>query len=197
MQDDVFAGMDFGGGEMYGEGEGEGADMGGAGEFFLDDDGGDFQLGDEADLLASSVAANEGRKDKRGRENGSVVARQEIDLLAMEAGRTISKGPLAVFDDPRSLSGATQQTQTQTQTIAQSMGEEEEDGVLANGTNAADKSWKGGKWSKNTVKAAVVLRNELIGEEVGEEVEAEGEKKEVVFQTISKEVRSSSRNLSA
>lgn len=99
--------------------------------------------------------------------------RAEPDEEEDEAKLIESKGPLAVFDDTTS----TTQTQQQTQTLSQSLGEDDEELV-------ADGGLLPGKWSKNTFKAVGVLRKELGGDKE----EAEGKK--VVFAELAEGVSS-------
>lgn len=122
-------------------------DMGGYGYEPMGEDAGfQFDLEGEEDEVV--VKGSQSLKKER--------RKREVEERDEEEGEgRVSEGPLAVFDDARTVAA----TQTQTQTQTQSLGADEEDAVVET------------KWSKNTVKALGVLRQELDPEDEGFKME--------------------------
>lgn len=96
-------------------------------------------------------------EDQDEREDAFVRERSYVfDEDALGGG--VSGGPLAVFDGAMSSKGQVSTTQ---HTQSQSLAATEEDDLLLAGSTAAAGGASTWKWSKNTVKAIEVLRQEL------------------------------------
>ncbi|SCZ90882.1 BZ3500_MvSof-1268-A1-R1_Chr1-3g02345 [Microbotryum saponariae] len=138
-----FDDLEFGGGEDQG-----GMDL--AMEFDTSRDDFRFDLDDNAAAPAKDsnrTPRASPRKKQRVEEGESA-----LDLADEDRTGSLSKGPLAVFDN-----ASTGPVSAPTATQSQSLGATEEEEMLAaNGKT---------KWSKNTVKAITVLNDELQGDD--------------------------------
>lgn len=166
---DFFAGMDFGGG---GPDETNGSIKG-------------FQF----EVEEEEVGATKANKKKRSAASADLPASQRESPARHDYHDDIihstSAGPLAIFDDASGAGMYNTQTTQETQSysgsmsqVRESLGETEEEAILANATQAAQDDKK---WSKNTVKALGVLRNEF----------SNNDDEEIVFEKVANKVRSS------
>jgi hypothetical protein len=178
---DFFAGQEFGGGD-----ETNGSIKG----FQFDLEEGE-QQDDEENASGSKKAASQKKRSAAAaeleddRSRRSSPARYNEDFIP-----STSDGPLAIFDDASGggmyASQSQQPTQSQQQSqressdgaIRESLGETEEEAILAN-ANMTQLFKDDKKLSKNTVKALGVLRNEFSTSE---------QVSEVVFEKVAEKV---------
>lgn len=190
--DDDFANM--GGGDGFGDYDGgEAFDAGLIAEdahfaaLEAGDDSFAFDLGGGGN--GATPKASKNKKQKTAHTPGDDD--EERDSLAAlprfgdeeDAEVNVSIGPLAVFDLGATGPDATQASQSQAAaTQSQSMGATEEDELENEGTEGTPKF----KWSKNTVKAIEILKDEL---ELSQEEQDAERVKALEFDKVAEQVR--------
>lgn len=141
-------------------------------QFDLGDDGMPIRADEEFEgNFAGKPRASQANKRQKLSQDGrsSPFLEEDFDLVHSE-----SYGPLAVFDDAPSTAAHASETQSAAPgTQRESLGETEEDNLLANGTTVDTSA----KWSRNTVKAINVIQAELKKDD------------EVVFAKVADKVR--------
>lgn len=171
------------------------------------DHGAGFDLGEDP-LGAEDPLATPKRPSKKRRttEGGDFAADadEDADPLATPAQSVLSalaredlpqyhsEGPLAVFDDvssvgaARSMAGTATPSQSQSQTLSQSLGTEQER-AAADGESLTQKSGSISLQSRNTRKAVRVLKEQLATDAV--EAAQPTEDKKVEFTKVAQKVR--------
>ncbi|KAM0793026.1 hypothetical protein ACM66B_000517 [Microbotryomycetes sp. NB124-2] len=148
----------------------------GAFQFNLDDDAVAGVAATESAAAATPKASP--RKKAKTTSQGGAGSDYVFDE---DARAGVSEGPLAVFDGVSSFGGATQSGfgGGEHNTATQSLAATEEDEVINGITGGAGKI----KWSKNTIRAIDVLKDELTNDDDDQEVPAP-RKRTMQFDTV-------------